>query len=71
LDKDYYVAKYALDPNLTTVFNPQAKIIPGIASIEKLPAVLETNSYYYSGPLIPDDYADNLLLPKYLKPIFF
>jgi hypothetical protein len=63
-NKEYYVAKYALDLKLKNALNPPIKIIPGIASIEKLPPFVDTKSYYFSGPLIPNDQIEISLLGR-------
>lgn len=42
---------------LSDLFNADVKIIPGVKSIEVLPAALQSDtSYVYSGPLILNDY---------------
>jgi hypothetical protein len=61
-NKDYFVAKYALNSKLDNALNPPVKIIPGITSIEKLPSFVDKKSYYFSGPLIPNDQDDTSLL---------
>ena len=64
LDRNYYYAEYILNNQLTSsdIHSPKFKIIPGVREIEMLPSNREEKSYLYSGPLVPDDYADSKLI---------